>query len=106
MLSLLPNIAAGQKVHMVFDKSLPNWRIKEFNDYLENKTSYLLFSEKKTSFSTEGISSKHLSSETEPCLQAADAAAGTYFQKYEHNNDEYVKIIEDKVGAFKYLWRK
>jgi hypothetical protein len=106
MLSLLPNIAAGQKVHMVFDKSLPNWRIKEFNDYLENKASYLLFSEKKTSFSSEGISSEHLSSETEPCLQAADAVAGAYFQKYEHNNDEYVKIIEDKVGAFKYLWRK
>lgn len=106
MLSLLPNIAAGQKVHMVFDKSLPNWRIKEFNDYVENKASYLLFSEKKTSFSSDGISSEHLSSETEPCLQAADAVAGAYFQKYEHNNDEYVKIIEDKVGAFKYLWRK
>jgi hypothetical protein len=38
---------------MVFDKSLPNWRIKEFNDYVENKASYLLFSEKKTSFSSQ-----------------------------------------------------
>jgi hypothetical protein len=28
------------------------------------------------------------------------------FQKYEHKNDEYTKIIEEKVGTFKYLWRK
>jgi hypothetical protein len=106
MLSLLPNIAAGSKVHMVFDKSLPNWRIKEFNDYIENKASYLMFSEKKASLSPNGISSEHVSSETEPCLQAVDAVAGSYFQKYEHGNEKYVKIIEEKVGAFKYLWRK
>ena len=106
MLSLLPNIGAGNKVHMVFDKSLPNWRIKEFNDYVENKASYLLFSEKKVSFSSDSISSEHITSETEPCLQAVDAVAGAYFQKYEHGNDEFVRIIEDKVGAFKYLWRK
>ncbi len=99
MLSLLPNIAAGNKLHMVFDKSLPNWRIKEFNDYVENKASYLMFSEKKASFSSDGISSEHISSETEPCLQAVDAVAGAYFQKYEHDNDEYIRIIEDKVGC-------
>lgn len=106
MLSLLPSIEAGNRVHMVFDKSLPNWRIKEFNDYVENKASYLLFSEKKVSFSYDNISSEHITSETEPCLQAVDTVAGAYFQKYEHGNDEFVRIIEDKVGAFKYLWRK
>ena len=105
MLSLLPNIATGNKVYMIFDKSLPTWRIKEFNAYVENKASYLL-SEKGTVFSSDTISSKHVSSELEPCLQAADAVAGAYFQKYEHKNDEYTKIIEEKVGAFKYLWRK
>jgi hypothetical protein len=105
MLSLLPNIVAGSKVNMVFDRSLPSWRINEFNAYVENKASYLL-SERKTKFSKEGLSSEHVSSELEPCLQAADAVAGAYFQKYEHQNDEYVKIIENKVGGFKYLWRK
>lgn len=106
MLSLLPSIEAGNKVHMIFDKSLPKWRIKEFNDYVENKASYLLFAEKKASFSRDSISSEHVSSETEPCLQAADAIAGAYFQKYEHGNDAYVRLIEDKVGAFKYLWKR
>ncbi len=105
MLTLIPNILAGNKIHMIFDKSLPAWRIKEFNAYVENKTSYLL-SEKGTTFSPDGISSKHVSSEIEPCLQGADAIAGAYFQKYEHQNDEYVKIIENKVSSFKYLWRK
>jgi uncharacterized protein DUF3800 len=105
MLSLLPNIAAGNKVHMIFDKSLPTWRINEFNVYVENKASYLLY-EKGTAFSSDDISSEHVSSELEPCLQAADAVAGAYFQKYEHQNDEYIKIIEEKVGSFKYLWRK
>jgi hypothetical protein len=65
-----------------------------------------LFSEKKVSFSSDNISSEHITSETEPCLQAVDTVAGAYFQKYEHGNDEFVRVIEDKVGAFKYLWRK
>jgi hypothetical protein len=65
-----------------------------------------MFSFQKTSFSSDDISSEHLSSEREACLQAADAVAGAFFQKYEHNNVEYVKIIEHRVGAFKYLWRK
>jgi len=106
MLSLLPYIEGGNKVSMVFDKSLPNWRIKEFNDYVENKASYLLFTEKKAQFSRDDLSSEHVSSETEPCLQAVDAVAGAYFQKHEHGNDEYVKVIENKVGSFRYLWRK
>ncbi len=67
MLSLLPNIAAGNKVHMIFDKSLPTWRIMEFNACVENKASYLL-SEKGAAFSSDAISSEHVSSELEPCL--------------------------------------
>jgi hypothetical protein len=105
MLSLLPNIASGNKLNMVFDRSLPAWRIKEFNAYVENKASYLLF-EKGTALSRNSISSAHVASEVEPCLQVADAIAGAYFQKYEHKNEEYVQIVEDKIGAFKYLWRK
>jgi hypothetical protein len=55
---------------------------------------------------TQAIKKEHVASEREPILQAADAVAGAYFQKYEHQNDEYVRIIEEKVGSFKYLWRK
>ena len=61
MLSLLPKVAAGNKVQMIFDKSLPTWRIMEFNAYVENKASYLL-SEKGAAFSSDAISSKPSSS--------------------------------------------
>jgi len=105
MLSLLTDIASGNKLNMVFDRSLPAWRIKEFNAYIKNKASYLLF-EKGAALSPNSISSEHVASEAEPCLQMADAIAGAYFQKYENKNDEYVQIIENKIGAFKYLWRK
>jgi hypothetical protein len=105
MLSLLSNIAAGNRLNIVFDRSLPTWRIKEFNAYVENKARYLLY-EKGAAFSDSSIISEHVSSEMEPCLQATDAIAGAYYQKYENKNDEYVRIIENKIGAFKYLWRK
>lgn len=104
MLSLLPQITAGNKMQITFDKSLPMWRIKEFNSYVANKASYLLF-EKGSKLPSNCISLDHIASEKEFGLQAADAVAGAYFQKYEHQNTEYVKIIEAKVGFFKYLWK-
>jgi len=36
---------------------------------------------------------------------AAGAVAGAYFQKYEKQKDEYVDVIKEKVGFFKYLWK-
>jgi len=104
MLSLLPQISAGNKMQITFDKSLPMWRIEEFNSYVTNKASYLLF-EKGTKLPPNCISLSHITSEKEFGLQAADAIAGAYFQKYEKQNDEYVKIIEPKVGFFKQLWK-
>ena len=104
MLSLIPQITAGHKIQIIFDKSLPMWKINEFNAYVTNKASYLLF-EKGNSLPPNCISLDHIASEKEFCLQAADSVAGAYFQKYEKQNDEYVKIIEPKVGFFKYLWK-
>lgn len=104
MLSLLQQIATGNKIQITFDKSLPMWRISEFNSYATNKASYLL-SEKGSSLSSNSISLNHITSEKEFCLQAADAVAGAYFQKHEKHNGEYVNLIENKVGFFKYLWK-
>lgn len=104
MLSLLPQIAAGNKMQITFDKSLPMLRIGEFNSYVANKASYLLF-EKGKKLPPNCISLSHTASEKEFGLQAADAIAGAYFQKYEKQNDECVKIIEPKVGFFKQLWK-
>jgi hypothetical protein len=104
MLSLLPQITAGHKIQITFDKSLPMWRMNEFNSYVSNKASYLLF-ETGNKMPSDAISLRHIASENESCLQAADAVAGAYFQKYEKQNDTYVNIIEHKVGFFKYLWK-
>ena len=43
MLSLIPQITAGNKIQITFDKSLPMWRINQFNSYVTNKASYLLY---------------------------------------------------------------
>jgi len=103
--SLLSRLAENKRVTLVFDRSLPAWRVAEFNSYVENKASYLL-SKKGTKLASDLIESLHVTSELEPCLQAVDAVAGAYFQKYENQNDGYVKLIEDKVCSFKHLWRK
>ncbi len=104
MLSLLQQIATGNKIQITFDKSLPIWRINEFNSYATNKASYLLY-EKGSSPPSNSISLNHITSEKEFCLQAADAIAGAYFQKHEKQNNEYAKIIDQKVSFFKYLWK-
>lgn len=104
MLSLIPQINTGNKIQITFDKSLPTWKINKFNAYATEKAKYLL-SEQGNSLPPDCISLDHVASEREFCLQAADAVAGAYFQKYETQNDEYAKIIEHKVGFFKYLWK-
>jgi hypothetical protein len=78
--------------------------ISPYNSYVENKASYLLY-EAGNSLPPNCISLDHKPSEREFCLQAADAVAGAYFKKYEKQNVEYTKIIEQKVGFFKYLWK-
>jgi hypothetical protein len=104
MLSLLPQLSTNKKLDITFDRSLPSWKIDEFNDYVSNKASFLL-SEKGSIFKPANISVTHDISEREPCIQAADAVASAYFQKYEKKNSTYVDIIADKVGYFKYLWK-
>lgn len=98
MLSLIPQITAGNKIQITFDKSLPIWKINKFNSYAADKAKYLL-NEQGNSFPPDCISLDHMASEREFCLQAADAIAGAYFQKHEKQNDEYAKIIEHKVWA-------
>jgi hypothetical protein len=102
--SLLPQMVTNKKFDITFDRSLPSWRIKEFNEYVNSKASFLL-SEKGSSFEQGDISLRHDNSELNPCVQAADAVANAYFQKYEKKNSAYADIIADKVGYFNYLWK-
>ncbi|MDG6222225.1 MAG: DUF3800 domain-containing protein [Candidatus Bathyarchaeota archaeon] len=102
--ALLPSLETGQKMNMIFDKSLPKTRIQDFNDYVKEKASYLSYV-RGNSLHSDSIVSDHVDSKVEPCLQAVDSIAGAYFQKYEHENSIYVDIIKD-VTSFNYLWRK
>jgi len=102
ILSLLPQIITNKKLVITFDRSLPNWRIKKFNDYVNSKV-HMLLTEKGSKFKPDSISLMHDNSELEPCIQAVDVVAGAYFQKYEKKNSSYTDIIINKVAYFKYL---
>lgn len=103
MSALVPRLSNGEKIRIVFDKSLPRRRIFSFDEYLKNKVSYLSYTE-GYQINLNHIKSEHANSELEPCLQAADAIAGAYFQKYENGDAQYVDIFKDKVRSFRYLW--
>ena len=103
MSALVPRLNNGEKIRIVFDKSLPKKRILSFNEYLQNKVSYLSYTE-GYEVALNQINSYHANSEFEPCLQAADAIAGAYFQRYENSDEQYVNIVENKVRSFRYLW--
>jgi hypothetical protein len=105
LLSLVSDLMANKKVHVVFDRRLPTWRINEFNAYVETKADYFL-ARQGLQLPADCILASHVASELEPGLQAVDAVAGAYFQKYEHQNSEYVQLIESRVSAFRYLWGK
>lgn len=103
MSALVPRLEAGERIHIVFDKSLTKRRILSFNEYLKNKVSYLSYRE-GNEIQLERISCDHVDSEREPCLQAADAVAGAYFQKHEKGDDQYTEIIKNQIRSFRYLW--
>jgi len=105
MSALVPRIESEQKINIVFDKSLPKKRITEFNEYLLEKASFLSYRD-GNELRLDRIFSQHLDSEIEPCLQAADAVAGAYFQKYENEDGQYVEMLTEKISYFKYLWRR
>lgn len=105
MSALVSRIETEQKTNIVFDKSLPKRQISSFNKYLLDKASFLSFKE-GNDLPIDRIFSQHIDSEIEPCLQAADAVAGAYFQKYEHGDAQYVEMLKDKISYFKYLWKR
>lgn len=104
VMALVPNLEAGQKIHITFDRSLPKLHIAEFNHYVKEKASYLFF-EKGNYLPQDCLESKHATSECEPCLQAVDAIAGAYFHKWEKGNSSYANIVGDITSSV-YLWRK
>lgn len=106
MRNILPSLKPNDKLNITIDKSLSSSSRKAFNSYTINKASWLVTVQKKEySIKLPNIEVHHRNSQNEPCLQVADFLAGACFQKYEHNNDFFYKMVEDKVEYFKYLWK-
>jgi hypothetical protein len=101
--ALFPSMIANQKFHLVMDKSKSKQKIQDFNNYVSSKISFVSYTN-GTTFPSKNITSDHLDSQKEPCLQAVDSVAGAYFQAYENGEHQYEKIIENKLSFFKYLW--
>lgn len=102
--ALLHNLENGRTMNLIFDKSLPKTRIEDFNQYVTQKASYLSYI-RGNSLNHNSITSKHIDSKVEPCLQAVDSIAGAFFHKYEYNFSDYVEIIKD-TSSVNLLWRK
>jgi len=105
--NILLSLGKREKVNIVLDKSLSKSNRLAFNDYVQNKASWIWTQElnRFPPLSAHRIRVDHRDSETESCLQVADLVAGATFHKYEFKNDCYYRIFERKIRYSQYLWR-
>jgi len=104
---ILPELNSTDRLNVIIDRSLSRPSRKAFNDYLREKASWLLTVEwgQPNQIVLSNIEVQHRDSQREPCLQATDFLAGACFHKYEHNDDCFFQIIENRVEYFDYLWK-
>ncbi len=107
MKNILPELTSSDKLYIIVDKSLRRINEEAFNKYAINKASWLMTIQWRQTeqIKLSNIEVRHENSQRNPCLQAVDFLAGACFHKYEHDNDCYYKIFEDKVTHFNYLWK-
>jgi hypothetical protein len=101
--ALFPSIVNTQQFHLVMDKSKSKVKIQDFDDYVRSKISFVSYTNGAT-VPKHTIKCEHLDSEGEPCLQAVDTLAGTYFQAYENGDSQYKNLINHRLSYFNYLW--
>ncbi|WP_456474748.1 DUF3800 domain-containing protein [Candidatus Pyrohabitans sp.] len=80
---------------IVVDRLFSKSNREEFNRYLQKRVFNNFYSEGRLK---PKIEIEHSDSTSEPCLQAVDFVVGAVFSKYERHNDQYYKIIEEKVN--------
>ncbi len=79
------------KIIIKVDKRATKQSLRDdFDNYIKNFRLHGL---------KEKIFISHNPSESDRCLQAVDFIAWAIFQKYEHGNGEYYKIIENKISS-------
>jgi hypothetical protein len=84
---LLSNVLSNMsviRINVIIDKFLHSKKIDGFNDYIDNNVSVKM-------------NIQHVSSDGNNSIQAVDFVAGAVNRKYRGNDDEYYKLIEDKI---------
>jgi chorismate mutase len=107
MRNILPKLTSNDKLCIIVDKTLSRLSKNAFNMYAINKASWLMSVQWRQTeqIRLSNIEVLHENFQREPCLQAVDFLAGACFHMYEHDNDCYFRIIENKVKYFNYLWK-
>jgi len=96
-------IKEGDKLVIIYDKSMGPKSIWEFNEYLRSKHSWTKDMLHKPPIHLEV---KHVDSKAELGVQLADLVSGAIWQGYEKGNWEYYEIIRDKIMFLRPLFKK
>jgi hypothetical protein len=90
-----------QKSHLeiIIDKKDSNYLIREdLNQYIYKKIAY--------NHSCNHINIKHEASHNNQALQIVDFIAWAVYRKFSYKDETYYKIINQKIGTLKQLWKK
>jgi hypothetical protein len=105
---VLPFLGEGERLRVVVDRSIPQKKLQyEFNSYVELKGYYYSRkADRQLPLYRHMITTEHVDSQSEPCLQAVDCLAGAEFQRFEIRNYDYHNIIEPRINGdlFRFLW--
>ncbi|MGI0047730.1 MAG: DUF3800 domain-containing protein [Nitrosotalea sp.] len=83
------------EIHYTIDRSLSQKAIKHFDEYCEEKISYV---KKNRQFKGDIIVKiKHVDSRNDVCLQIADYISGSVFSKSERLDNRYYDLIKEKL---------
>ncbi len=88
---------------IVYDRSMGEESIWEFNDYLWRK---LRFTEEALHRPLVRLRIKHVDSRADLGVQLADLVAGALRAAWELGDDSYLSVIRPKVGAIRELFKK
>ncbi|MBN1195657.1 MAG: DUF3800 domain-containing protein [Methanomicrobiaceae archaeon] len=96
--SLVTQIAAyddtPQPITIHIDKSLYGIRREDFDEYLIKK---MMNNPHNRIIDKDLISIRHVASESEPCIQAADFVAGALNKRYRADDGDHYHIIAHKM---------
>ncbi len=96
-------IGEGDKLVVIYDRSMGPESIWEFNEYLRRKLGW---TEDMLHKPPASLEVRHVDSRAELGVQLADLVSGAIWQGYERGDWEYFEIIRDRIIFFRPLFKK